>query len=141
MHNICAARVLPGCALLATYSNGSYSRQRANLDMLIRVYNAAGATLASFNPQSSQAGNGLGLAAGNLSLPSAAHYFLSVIGSGYLDPLATGWSDYAALGQYTLSVRHTTFNGVVPPVPRCAPNPPRLAAISECQPPAPAAYS
>lgn len=68
-----------------------------NLDIQADILDASGAVIATANP--------IGYLAGTLSpvLPAAGTYFLRVQGVGEGDPLTTGYSDYASLGQYTIS--------------------------------------
>jgi hypothetical protein len=108
------------CVLLQVLRDALPAYQRANLDMLIRVHSAAGATLATFNGWGDNSTTGWGVPASSVPLLSAAHYFVSVVGSSFNDPASTamGFTDYGSLGQYTLTVVHPTFNGVVPAVPK-----------------------
>jgi hypothetical protein len=72
---------------------------RPNLDIKADLYDSAGALVASSNP--STALN----ASFNLSLP-AGQYYLHIDGVGFGDPTVsppTGYTDYASIGQYTIS--------------------------------------
>lgn len=77
-----------------------------NLDVLAELYNAAGTLVASSNPA------GLG-ASFNLSV-AAGTYFLVVDGVGSGSP-STGYSDYASLGQYSISGTLVDAGPVDPP--------------------------
>jgi hypothetical protein len=67
-----------------------------NLDILAELYDAANNLIVSSNP--------LNLLDATISTAlSAGQYFLHVTGVGAGDPLATGYSDYGSLGQYSIS--------------------------------------
>ena len=67
-----------------------------NVDVLLEVLDANGALISSGNPDSlTDASVSLTLAAGN--------YFLRVSGVGRGDILADGYSNYASIGQYTIT--------------------------------------
>ena len=67
-----------------------------NLDVLAELLDAAGNVLAASNPDTlTDATVSTSLAAGT--------YFLRVSGVGRGDPLATGYTDYGSLGQYSIS--------------------------------------
>jgi len=67
-----------------------------NLDVLAEILDGAGNVLASANPDTlTDATVSASLAAGN--------YFIRVSGAGRGDPLATGFTAYGSLGQYTIS--------------------------------------
>ncbi len=68
-----------------------------NLDILAELYNASGNLIASSNPADS-----LPASISETALP-AGEYFVMVDGVGKGDPQATGYSDYASLGRYTIS--------------------------------------
>jgi len=68
-----------------------------NLDVLLKVFDAAGNQIGKANPKAV-----LG-ASVELSLPSAGTYYLMVDGVGVGNPLNTGYSDYASLGQYSIT--------------------------------------
>ncbi|MCP4269917.1 MAG: hypothetical protein GY777_30815, partial [Candidatus Brocadiaceae bacterium] len=68
-----------------------------NLDILAELYDSGGALIASSNPVDS-----LPASINELALP-AGEYFIMVDGVGKGDPQVTGYSDYASLGQYTIS--------------------------------------
>lgn len=74
----------------------------ANLDALVTVRDATGATLATVNPVDALN------ASATLALPAAGTYYVSVQGTGKGDPLTTGYSNYGSVGQYALSVSHDT---------------------------------
>jgi PKD repeat protein len=67
------------------------------LDILATLRNAAGTVLATSNPVDSLP------ATLTASLPSAGTYYVTVDGTGKGDPLATGYTDYGSIGQYTIS--------------------------------------
>jgi hypothetical protein len=85
-----------------------------DLDVQLRLYDSTGALLASADPAaatvSQDVASGLG-ASISITLPSAGTYFVSVEGVGFANPLSTGYSDYASVGEYSLSVA----TGSVPP--------------------------
>jgi PKD repeat protein len=67
-----------------------------DLDIRMDVYNSSGALVASADPAGLPSSLALNLAAGT--------YFVRIDGVGAGDPATTGYSDYASLGQYMLSV-------------------------------------
>ncbi len=69
----------------------------ANLDILAELYSADGVLIASSNP--------LDLLAANITttLATAGNYYLKIDGVGAGDPLVTGYTDYASLGQYSIT--------------------------------------
>ena len=70
----------------------------ANLDILAKLYDAGGAVLDRSNPPDSlHAEFDLHLAAGD--------YFLSVDGTGFGNPPADGYTDYACLGYFSVKAR------------------------------------
>ena len=78
----------------------------ANLDIQLSVLNSAGTVLGTFNPASGQtnAGTPTGMSAsGSLSL-GAGTYYVRVDGSGFGNPLNTGYSTYGSAGAFTLTV-------------------------------------
>jgi hypothetical protein len=75
----------------------------ANLDILAELYSADGTLIATSNPID-------GLAATiSTTLATAGTYYLKIDGVGKGDPLATGYSDYGSLGQYSIS------GNIIPP--------------------------
>jgi hypothetical protein len=69
----------------------------ANLDILAELYDAAGQLIQQSNPLE-------GLGAGFDTAVTAGDYFLSVTGTGTLEENpTTGYSDYASLGQYSIT--------------------------------------
>ena len=78
----------------------------ANLDIALTVRSSAGAVVGSWDPASGQTSasvaTGLG-ASGTLNLP-AGTYYVTVDGSGYADPLTTGYTDYGSIGAFTVRV-------------------------------------
>lgn len=80
-----------------------------NLDLLIELYDSGGALLATNNPATQLAAN--------LSLTlSGGTYFLHVRGTGAGDPLVSGYTAYASLGQYLLSGTVVDPSGSLAPV-------------------------
>jgi PKD repeat protein len=69
----------------------------ANLDIQAEVVDESGAVIASSNPIGSLS------ATLDLVLPAEGTYYLVVQGVGEGNPLETGYSDYASIGQYTIS--------------------------------------
>ncbi|NEP50707.1 MAG: hypothetical protein F6K65_18630 [Moorea sp. SIO3C2] len=67
----------------------------ANLDILAKLYNASGQLISLSNPIASLS------ASFNLDL-NPGQYYLSIDGTG-LGNLATGYSDYGSLGQYSIT--------------------------------------
>lgn len=77
----------------------------ANLDILAEILDAGGTVVKTSNPTGAiDASFNFAAAAGT--------YYLRVQGTGEGDPLATGYTKYASLGQYTV-----TLNGATPPTP------------------------
>lgn len=74
-----------------------------NLDILAVLYDSSGTQIQTSNPLGALNASFTGLAAGT--------YFVSIEGTGEGDVLGTGYSDYASLGQYTI-----TFNAEPPMV-------------------------
>ena len=69
----------------------------ANLDVYVRLVNAAGQVIAKAKPAATLA------ATLSFTLPAAGTYYLLVDGVGLGDVAGTGYSDYGSLGQYTVS--------------------------------------
>ena len=74
--------------------------RHADLDILVRLYNATGTLIGTYNPAGLPADVNVTLASGR--------YYVSVDGTGAGVPASTGYSDYASLGIYTIS-------GFIPP--------------------------
>lgn len=68
-----------------------------NLDVRLKIQNAAGTAIANINPADALP------ASATVSLPSAGTYYVVVLGVGKGDVSGTGYSDYASLGQYTVT--------------------------------------
>ncbi len=81
----------------------------ANLDIYAELRDANGSVLASSNPVDQL------YASFDYSVP-AGTYFLFVRGTGFGDPLTTGYSSYASLGQYFISGTVINPSGAVAPV-------------------------
>lgn len=77
-----------------------------NLDASLELLDAAGNVIASSNPVDT-------LDASISTTLSAGAYYLKVDGVGKGD-LITGYSDYASVGQYTLSGSYTASNAIAP---------------------------
>lgn len=69
--------------------------RQPDLDILARLYNSSGTLLATGNPA--------GLPATLSTNLSAGTYYLSITGTGYLDPATTGYSNYGSLGSYQIT--------------------------------------
>ena len=74
-----------------------------NLDILAILYDSSGTQIQTSNPTGALNASFADLAAGT--------YYVSIDGTGEGDVLGTGYSDYASLGQYTITVE-----GQAPPV-------------------------
>jgi subtilisin-like proprotein convertase family protein len=85
-----------------------------NLAVRADLYSASGTLLATVNPA------GALNASVNFALPTAGQYFLKVTGTGKGDPLTTGFSNYASLGNYRIAGTVQAYTGVItgnlPPV-------------------------
>jgi hypothetical protein len=73
----------------------------ANLHLFVTVYDSLGATLT--NREVADMSGGVQTVAISRTLTTGT-YFLSVEGRGSGNPVTTGYSDYASLGQYTLNL-------------------------------------
>jgi hypothetical protein len=80
--------------LKATISPAAIS---PNLDVLAEIWSAGGQVLYTSNPADA-------LNASFDLTVSAGSYFLAIRGTGKGDPLSTGYTNYASLGQYTMSL-------------------------------------
>ncbi|MDB9743985.1 M66 family metalloprotease [Fibrobacterales bacterium] len=69
---------------------------KPNLDAKLEILDNTGSVVASSDPDN------VGAPYLNTTL-TAGVYYLRIDGVGYLNPLNTGYSDYASLGQYTIS--------------------------------------
>ena len=78
--------------------NVSPAPRGPKLDIVATLRNGAGTVLATSNPTESLP------AALTASITTSGTYYVSVDGVGKGDPLATGYTDYGSLGQYTVSV-------------------------------------
>ncbi|WOJ93375.1 PKD domain-containing protein [Congregibacter variabilis] len=80
-----------------------------NLDIEARLLDASGNELARSNPESAlDAAISVNVAAGE--------YFLVVDGVGKGDPLGTGYTDYASLGNYSIAGFAADPGGIMPPI-------------------------
>jgi uncharacterized protein YdeI (BOF family) len=66
-----------------------------DLDIIVRLYNSAGAQIGSYNPA--------GLNASLSASVSAGKYYISVDGTGAGNPATDGYSAYASIGSYTIT--------------------------------------
>ncbi|MCC7376889.1 MAG: PKD domain-containing protein [Verrucomicrobiales bacterium] len=80
-----------------------------NLDISAELFDSNGLRLATNNPATSLD------ASFNVSL-AAGTYFLRVRGTGWGDPLTTGYTSYGSLGSYTLTGTIPDPTGSVPPI-------------------------
>lgn len=106
------------------------STNRANLDMQLAVYDAAGTAVATINPPGADAISGLGVPPTSVVLPVNGTFIVAVTGVGAGDPLITGYSSYGCRGQFELSVVYAPCTGdcnstipIVPPSPSPSPEP------------------
>jgi len=93
----------PGGPLTITVSPNAVS---PDLDARIDLLDASGNVLASADPASTQVSEDFadGMGATLRTSTTAGTLYVSVDGVGSGDPLTTGYSDYASLGHYRLSV-------------------------------------
>ena len=77
-----------------------------NLDIQVRLLDAAGVQVASANPASARVDDNVasGMGAQISQSVSSGVFYVEVDGVGAHDPLTTGYSDYGSLGNYTLTV-------------------------------------
>ena len=84
-----------GAASAADASSGNFYSM-SNLDILLQLKDVSNNVLATSDDQNSVGGSiSITLAAGT--------YYLYIDGTGYLDPLTTGYTDYGSIGEYTVS--------------------------------------
>lgn len=69
--------------------------RQPDLDILATLYNSSGTVMATGNPA--------GLPATLTATLPAGTYYVSITGTGYLDPLTTGYSNYGSLGSYKIT--------------------------------------
>jgi len=77
-----------------------------NVDIELTVLDAAGATVGQWDPDSAQTSSATatGLnATGTLTL-AAGTYYVRVDGSGFANPLTTGYTDYGSIGAFSVRV-------------------------------------
>jgi PKD repeat protein len=85
------------------------SSRSANADLVLTLFDASGAQLATHNPL-----DGLG-ASLSYQLPAAGTYYIEVRTAGLGDPASTGYTSYGSVGNYRVS---TSFqSGGTPPSP------------------------
>ncbi len=77
--------------------NVNVDARSPNLDVRLKIVNSSGTTVANVNPSDALP------ASTTVSLPSAGTYYVVVLGVGKGDVGGTGYSDYASLGQYTVT--------------------------------------
>ena len=78
-----------------------------DLDLRLDVYDSSGTVIASADPPASTVSADVAAGLGGsitIDLGTAGTYFIRVDGVGFANPLTTGYSDYASLGQYSLTV-------------------------------------
>jgi hypothetical protein len=75
-----------------------------DLDIIVRMYNSAGAQIGSWNPAGLNAAVSASLGAGT--------YYISVDGNGAGNPATDGYSAYASIGSYTISGTIPVASGV-----------------------------
>lgn len=76
--------------------NGNAAASNPNLDILLKLYNAAGNEITSSNPSNS-------LSASIAQNLAAGTYFVSVEGAGRGNPTTSGYSNYSSIGEYSFS--------------------------------------
>ncbi len=89
-----------------------------DLDLQLTVLDAHGAVLTSADPPSAMSTSDVatGLAATVTTSLGTGVFYLSVDGVGSGDPVSTGYSDYASLGQYTLSTTQCPVSAPTTPL-------------------------
>lgn len=95
----------------------------ADLDLLLEVLDSEGTVLASSNPL-----EGLSASLDPVLLPTAGTYYLRLSGVGAGDPSVAGYSDYASLGQYSISASVPVAVSTQAPVASLTANPNGLDA-------------
>jgi hypothetical protein len=113
----------------ATFTLAIVPGDRSDLDARIDVYAAPDATV----PLATQSVSGGQLTSATplaVTLPSQGTYYVSVTGVGD-GGASTGWTNYASLGEYRLTVDYATPVGSTPPPP-----PPPSPSPSPSPPPA-----
>ncbi len=86
------------------------SQLSPNLDIEAGLYDSSGTLIKSSNPA-----DNLNASFSESALP-AGEYFVTIKGVGKGDPLVTGYTDYASLGNYTISGSVPDPGGMKPPV-------------------------
>ena len=95
-----------------------------NLDIVARLYNSTGGLIGTYNPTGLNAPISLAVSAGT--------YYLSVDGTGTGNPATDGYSDYASLGNFTISGT-APVGGSTPPPPPPPPLPNNVVtAFKDC---------
>lgn len=79
-----------------------------NLDIIAEVRNSAGSVIATSNPLGAQN------ASFSVNVPASGTYFVSVRGTGEGDPAVAGYSPYASVGEYGVSVSAPASSALAP---------------------------
>uniref|UniRef100_A0A383V6Z4 Peptidase C-terminal archaeal/bacterial domain-containing protein n=1 Tax=Tetradesmus obliquus TaxID=3088 RepID=A0A383V6Z4_TETOB len=108
---------------------------RADLDMRVTVYDAAGAIVTTLDPASFENAATLEIAESPVTLPADGVYYVGVTGAGSGDPKSTGYSDYGSLGRFALSLTYPAPAGGNPVW--STPNPPSPSTPPTTPPPSP----
>jgi hypothetical protein len=92
-----------------------------NLDILLKLTDATGKEIVSSNPTTT-------LSASLTATLTKGTYYLHIDGTGVADPLTTGYTDYASIGEYTISGALESTSGIntttnAPPSFQTYPNP------------------
>ncbi len=112
--------IATGGSFTATVTNRA---PNPTLDASITIRNAGGTVVASADPA--------GVATASVTYNGAAgSYTISIDGVGSLDPSTTGYSDYASIGGYSLSVTGTNPAVVVPHAPTATLTPSTTTALN-----------
>jgi len=83
----------------------------ANLHLLVSLYNGLGTLIT--NRQVADTSSGMQTVSIQRTL-NTGNYFVSIEGAGSGDPMTTGYSSYASLGQYSLSLALPGMSGWLP---------------------------
>lgn len=86
-----------------------------NLDAKLELLSSSGSVIASNDASGLNASISTTLAAGT--------YYLRIDGVGYGDPVSTGYSDYASIGEYALTGTVVATGALTPPVANAAGSP------------------
>lgn len=80
-----------------------------NVDLLVELRNAAGTLITTANPTAT-------LSATIASTLTAGTYFLHIRGTGFGDPLTTGYSSYGSIGSFVVTGQVVDPSGALAPV-------------------------